>query len=394
MVAVLGIFMGCMKEPEAFPYNLYGEVNSIRIDPDSTSYFQSYRSAPEMGSVHKLFYGGEEGYSGIYSLIEMNPVEASFFVDTVFSSDSSTYSVMTIDNVDLILSLYDANDSLALPVVNYFSTDGDTNLFSQTESSYFTVDGNLTTVEAGNVTVDSDTLGNTAFRVDITDIFEEFILDTIRLNSNTFKISGNESLDSLISFYPTKMEVNYQRVTDYTDSTRFDTLSTTFTTRKKLTIMNPESWEESDDRFSVGRAKGIKSILSFNLDTLLTLSDSVVIKDTDLYLQVDNDEELSPGYKIVAYPLADSVDFDLFTVEERDTTNLEFLGSQSAVLDSSDYFVKMNLRSFAAYLQMGHLDRYQLQLSSSADNDPFIIHSFINDDSFKPYLKVRYVVTK
>ena len=393
-IMVLSTFVGCTRDPESFPIEQYGEIVSIRIDPDTTSFFRSYRSAPEMGGVKKLYYGNQEGYSDIYALVELSSVEPTFFLDTLYNSDSSQYSLMDVDNVALIFSLHAAEVTLYPPNVYYFSSDGDTNLFSQTESSYFTVNPNLVLTASGNVTDEIDTLDNASFKFDITDIFEEYILDTLRLNSNTFKIIGNESIDHLIPFGSPIMEVHYFRTNVNSDSTWMDTITTTFTTKKKLTIVNPTLWEEGVDRFTVGRAKGIKSLLRFNLDTLHTLSDSILIKDADLYLQVDNDEELTQGYSLLIYPLKDSVDINNFTVEERDTTQLELAGSQSTTLDTTDHFVRVNLRNYLSYIQFGHLERFDLQLTSSPDNDPFIIHSFINDESFHPYLKVRYVVTK
>ncbi len=396
LVVFIIILAGCIKDPEPFPSDdIHGEINSIRIDPDATSYFQSFRSAPEMGSVNKLFYGNYEGYSDIYSLLEFYSVESSFFLDTLYSVDSSRYSWMYVDHVDLFLSLYNAADTLTPPFVYYYSTDGDTNFFSQSESSYFTVDPSLSVTETGEIGVESDTLGNASFKIDVTNIFNEFILDSLRLNSNTFKIVSSIDQDSVVGFYPSKMEVSYYRTTEdiNLDSTWIDTLTTAFATKQKLTVVNPLDWEETGGRFTIGRAKGVKSILSFNLDTLLTLSNSTVIKDADLILQSDQNQQLIPGFKVLAYPLADSVDFDVYNIEVMDTTKLEFLGAQTTVQDSTDHYLTFKMRNFASYLQMGHLNRYQLQLSSSAENNPFIIYSFINDGSFHPYLKVRYVVT-
>ena len=159
-IMVLSTFVGCTRDPESFPIEQYGEIVSIRIDPDTTSFFRSYRSAPEMGGVKKLYYGNQEGYSDIYALVELSSVEPTFFLDTLYNSDSSQYSLMDVDNVALIFALHAAEDTLYPPNVYYFSSDGDTNLFSQTESSYFTVNPNLVLTASGNVTDEIDTLDN------------------------------------------------------------------------------------------------------------------------------------------------------------------------------------------------------------------------------------------
>ncbi|MBC8216497.1 MAG: hypothetical protein H8E64_08320 [Candidatus Marinimicrobia bacterium] len=396
-LATLSIFIGCTREPEPSPDDsIVGTIMSFRLDPDSTSYFRSYRSSPEMGGVSELFYGSQEGYSDIYSLVEITPVEADFFLDTLYSADSLIMSVFSINAVYFTLNLVTSEDTITPPELFYFSSDGDTNLFSQEESSFFTfnIDGNLQTTSSGAVTIVTDTLDNSSFQFDVTDIFQEFILDTNRLNSFTYKIIGGERMDSLVAFNAPKMDVHYFRISENTDSTWTDTLTTTFSTIEKLTIVNPGDWVENEGRFSIGRAKGLKSILKFNLDTLNTFSDSIVFKDADLYLQRDGDEFENAGYKVLSYPLRDSVDMNLFSVEVMDTTSLEFIGASSAFTDTTDNYVILNLRNFIAYLHLGQLSRYELQLSSSAENNPFITQTFINDDTFHPYIKVRYVVTK
>lgn len=396
-LATLSIFIGCTREPEPSPDDsIVGTIMSFRLDSDSTSYFRSYRSSPEMGGVSELFYGSQEGYSDIYSLVEITPVEADFFLDTLYSADSLIMSVFSIDAVYFTLNLVTSEDTITPPELFYFSSDGDTNLFSQEESSFFTfnIDGNLQTTSSGAVTIVTDTLDNSSFQFDVTEIFQEFILDTNRLNSFTYKIIGGEMMDSLVAFNAPKMDVHYFRISENTDSTWTDTLTTTFSTIEKLTIVNPGDWVENEGRFSIGRAKGLKSILKFNLDTLNTFSDSIVFKDADLYLQRDGDEFENAGYKVLSYPLRDSVDMNLFSVEVMDTTSLEFIGASSAFTDTTDNYVILNLRNFIAYLHLGQLSRYELQLSSSAENNPFITQTFINDDTFHPYIKVRYVVTK
>ncbi len=396
-LATLSIFIGCTREPEPSPDDsIVGTIMSFRLDSDSTSYFRSYRSSPEMGGVSELFYGSQEGYSDIYSLVEITPVEADFFLDTLYSADSLIMSVFSIDAVYFTLNLVTSEDTITPPELFYFSSDGDTNLFSQEESSFFTfnIDGNLQTTSSGAVTIVTDTLDNSSFQFDVTEIFQEFILDTNRLNSFTYKIIGGEMMDSLVAFNAPKMDVHYFRISENTDSTWTDTLTTTFSTIEKLTIVNPGDWVENEGRFSIGRAKGLKSILKFNLDTLNTFSDSIVFKDADLYLQRDGDEFENAGYKVLSYPLRDSVDMNLFSVEVMDTTSLEFIGASSAFTDTTDNYVILNLRNFIAYLHLGQLSRYELQLSSSAENNSFITQTFINDDTFHPYIKVRYVVTK
>ncbi len=394
-LAILSIFIGCSRDPEPSPDDsIVGTIMSFRLDPDSTSYFRSYRSSPEMGGVSELYYGSQEGYSDIYSLVEITPVEAEFFLDTLYSADSLTMSVFSIDTVYFTLGLVSQEDTITPPELFYYSSDADTNIFSQSESSFFSIDNSLQTTSSGFVTIVTDTLENSSFQFDVTEIFQEFILDTNRLNSFTFKIIGDEMMESMVAFNAPNMEVHYFRISENTDSTWTDTLTTAFSTIEKLTIVNPGDWVENEGRFSIGRAKGLKSILKFNLDTLDTFSDSIVFKDADLYLQRDGDEFENAGYKVLSYPLKDSVDMNLFSAEVMDTTNLEFIGAISALTDTTDNYVILNLRNFIAYLHLGQLSRYELQLSSSAENNPFITQTFINDDTFHPYIKVRYVVTK
>ena len=140
------LFFSCSEEP--IPYELSeGDVISFRIDPDSTSYFRSYRTAPEMGGLSELYYGQRDGFSEIYSLVEVYPVSTPFFLDTTYSSDSTSYySVDSIESVTFSLTLVDSSNSQYHPVLSYFSDDGDTTIFLENESSFYTIDTTPLTV--------------------------------------------------------------------------------------------------------------------------------------------------------------------------------------------------------------------------------------------------------
>jgi len=91
--------------------------------------------------------------------------------------------------------------------------------------------------------------------------------------------------------------------------------------------------------------------------------------------------------------LKDSIsinDFDLFSVEQMDTTALEFIGATFSTVDS---LLILNVRDFVNYIYLNQLTHYELQLSSSTGNDPFSTLTFINSEPFKPYIIMRYVAT-
>ncbi|HJL78728.1 MAG TPA: hypothetical protein QF355_05460, partial [Candidatus Marinimicrobia bacterium] len=70
---------------------------------------------------------------------------------------------------------------------------------------------------------------------------------------------------------------------------------------------------------------------------------------------------------------------------------LEFIGATSSTVDS---LLILNVRDFVNYIYLNQLTHYELQLSSSpANDDPFSIVTFINDNTFKPYILMRYVAT-
>ena len=382
------LFFSCSEEP--IPYELSeGDVISFRIDPDSTSYFRSYQTAPEMGGLSELYYGQRDRFSEIYSLVEVYPVSAPFFLDTTYSSDSTSYNfVDSIKSVTFFLTLVDSSNSQYHPVLSFFSGDGATN-FNQDVYSFVIIDSTMELADQAISFV--DTLENVHFSFDATSLFNEYMLDTTHLNSYTFKISGDEETDSLVAFTNPRFEVHYSInnviLDEAVDTTWIDTVS--FSAKYELTIVDPEFWEE-DTTFSIGRAKGVKSILRFNLDTLSMLPDNIIFKDADLYLKC---ETTINSFKVFAYPLKDSIsinDFDLFSVEQMDTTALEFIGATSSTADS---LLILNVRDFVNYIYLNQLTHYELQLSSSMDNDPFSTLTFINAGPFKPYIIMRYVAT-
>ncbi len=386
------LFFSCSEEP--IPYELSeGDVISFRIDPDSTSYFRSYQTAPEMGGLSELYYGKRDGFSEIYSLVEVYPVSSPFFLDTTYSSDSTSYNfVDSIKSVTFSLTLVDSSNSQYHPVLSYFSGDVDTTIFLENESSFYAIDPTLEKIGFDSPISSTDTLGNVHFLFDATSLFNDYMLDTTRLNSYTFKISGDGETDSLVTFTNPRLEVHYSInnviLDDAVDTTWIDTA--TYTARYKLILVNPDEWEEGESTFSIGRAKGLKSILRFNLDTLSMLPDNIIFKDADLYLKCDTTIN---SFKVFAYPLKDSIsinDFDLFSVEQMDTTALEFIGATSSTVDS---LLILNVRDFVNYIYLNQLTHYELQLSSSMGNDPFSTLTFINAGPFKPYLIMRYVAT-
>lgn len=387
------LFFSCSEEP--IPYELSeGDVISFRIDPDLTSYFRSYQTAPEMGGLSELYYGQRDGFSEIYSLVEVYPISAPFFLDTTYSSDSTSYYfVDSIESVTFSLTLENASDSLSSPELVYFSGDGDTTIFLENESSFYTVDSTLEKIGFDSPISSTDTLENIHFLFDVTSLFNNYMLDTTRLSSYTFKINGDGETDSLVAFTNPKLEVHYSINNvipdDAGDSTWIDTVTFTFTAKYELTIVDPGIWAE-DTTFSIGRAKGVKSILRFNLDTLSMLPDNIIFKDADLYLKCDTTIN---SFKVFAYPLKDSIsinDIDLFSVEQMDTTALEFIGATSSTVDS---LLTLNVRDFVNYIYLNQLNHYELQLSSSTGNDPFSTLTFINSGPFKPYIIMRYVAT-
>ena len=385
------LFFSCSEEP--IPYELSeGDVISFRIDPDSTSYFRSYQTAPEMGGLSELYYGKRDGFSEIYSLVEVYPVSAPFFLDTTYSSDSTSYNfVDSIKSVTFSLTLVDSSNSQYHPVLSYFSGDVDTTIFLENESSFYAIDPTLEKIGFDSPISSTDTLGNVHFLFDATSLFNDYMLDTTRLNSYTFKISGDGETDSLVTFTNPRLEVHYSInnvILDYAvDTTWIDTVA--FSAKYELTIVDPGIWAE-DTTFSIGRAKGVKSILRFNLDTLSMLPDNIIFKDADLYLKCDTTIN---SFKVFAYPLKDSIsinDIDLFSVEQMDTTALEFIGATSSTVDS---LLILNVRDFVNYIYLNQLTHYELQLSSSTGNDPFSTLTFINAGPFKPYIIMRYVAT-
>ena len=391
------LFFSCSEEP--IPYELSeGDVISFRIDPDPTSFFRSYQTAPEMGGLPELYYGQRDGFSEIYTLVEVYPVSTPFFLDTTYSSDSTSYNfVDSIKSVTFSLTLENADDSLSFPELFYYSGDGDTTIFLENESSFYTVGSTLEKIELDSLISFTDTLENVHFSFDATSLFNNYMLDITRLNSYTFKISGDGETDSLVAFTNPKLEVQFSRTMEIPDSTWDSTWvdTATYTARYKLIIVNPGEWEEGDSTtFSIGRAKGLKSILRFNLDTLSMLPDNIIFKDADLYLKCENTVTKS-SFKVLAYPLNDSLDDNQFSKETRDSTNVnDLIGNTSAIIDTLDGFLVLNVRNYLNYIYLEQLPQYGLQLSSSIDNDdPFSIVTFINDNTFKPYILMRYVAT-
>ena len=144
-ISVSFLYLSCSEEPIRYELEI-GEIESFRLDADYLSYFRSYQSSPEMG-LSNLYYGKQSGYSDIYSLIELNEISPSFFLETTWTSDSSGYNVL----IDSIFFSIQVDTFTFSPRLFYFSGNGDTSIFSQDSSSYYTIDSNLEVSEVGGL---------------------------------------------------------------------------------------------------------------------------------------------------------------------------------------------------------------------------------------------------
>lgn len=107
------LYLSCSEEPIRYELEI-GEIESFRLDADSLSYFRTYQSSPEMGGLSKLYYGQTIEYPEIYSLVEVNPVNVPFFLDTTFFIDTTSTPHDTI-SYQFVNSIESVSFSLTFP---------------------------------------------------------------------------------------------------------------------------------------------------------------------------------------------------------------------------------------------------------------------------------------
>jgi hypothetical protein len=394
MLAVFIALSGCSDNEIPFEVpQTYLNLDTLRINDIKT---MTYQTPPSMGNTPSLYFGSENGYNNLFSLVQIAPIASAgeiiniaALLDPDFTIDSLVFSITyDSDSIDTstefdIFYFPDHPDSIFSELSHYKNINEDN------------VDGAewlSTAIMTQTVPESTETIfPELRFSIPLDNDFLNFFSDTTDGSRNrTIMIKEREEIDRIISFKSRESLVTPNLETYYHDDD--NNYSSTFLALRDITILEPASLTEEDTAFvTINRAKGLKSIIQISLDSTLVNSKQILIMSADLNLFL-NDRN-TEYYKISSSPLLDTVEVRKFWIEEVDEINVDGNVLLNDTLQAD--LMKSQLRPYLQALNDQLLDNLGLKLYSNINSDPFRSVHFYHQspimDSMNPYINVLYV---
>jgi hypothetical protein len=394
MLAVFIALSGCSDNEIPFEVpQTYLNLDTLRINDIKT---MTYQTPPSMGNTPSLYFGSENGYNNLFSLVQIAPIASAgeiiniaALLDPDFTIDSLVFSITyDSDSIDTstefdIFYFPDHPDSIFSELSHYKNINEDN------------VDGAewlSTAIMTQTVPESTETIfPELRFSIPLDNDFLNFFSDTTEGSRNrTIMIKEREEIDRIISFKSRESLVTPNLETYYHDDD--NNYSSTFLALRDITILEPASLTEEDTAFvTINRAKGLKSIIQISLDSTLVNSKQILIMSADLNLFL-NDRN-TEYYRISSSPLLDSVEVRKFWIEEVDEINVDGNVLLNDTLQAD--LMKSQLRPYLQALNDQLLDNLGLKLYSNINSDPFrSVHFYHHStimDSMNPYINVLYV---
>jgi hypothetical protein len=394
MLAVFIALSGCSDNEIPFEVpQTYLNLDTLRINDIKT---MTYQTPPSMGNTPSLYFGSENGYNNLFSLVQIAPIASAgeiiniaALLDPDFTIDSLVFSITyDSDSIDTstefdIFYFPDHPDSIFSELSHYKNINEDN------------VDGAewlSTAIMTQTVPESTETIfPELRFSIPLDNDFLNFFSDTTDGSRNrTIMIKEREEIERIISFKSRESLVTPNLETYYHDDD--NNYSSTFLALRDITILEPASLTEEDTAFvTINRAKGLKSIIQISLDSTLVNSKQILIMSADLNLFL-NDRN-TEYYKISSSPLLDTVEVRKFWIEEVDEINVDGNVLLNDTLQAD--LMKSQLRPYLQALNDQLLDNLGLKLYSNINSDPFrSVHFYHHStimDSMNPYINVLYV---
>jgi len=399
------LFFSCSEEP--IPYDLSDaplHVDSLILYNKVSGF--TYQVPPEMGNLDKLYLGNDGGFINEFILLQ---ISSSSYGTSLSSLLADT---VTIDSA--FLELIFSNDSIPNPEPPPFQLS----FFTKNDSIFHENDshnGNFSLEVLDSVLINTSSLTeaepDSTEEITPTLIFD--VTDSMRviadtLNSHTFLISLVDEYNGLIAFNSRESNANpklsvYYRKFIPSEGEDKDTLilgNTFYTVKDVSIIIPPDTTLDYVSNLYVGRALGLKSILSINLDTLQFLPAQTIFR-TKSYLNLPYDITLiADKITIKAFPLADTVDsagYVFFSEGDPYSEHSDYDYLLETSWNTNDGFITINIQTLLQYVHFGELNNLGIKLYSSLDNDPFKTIHFSNFNNEinpleNPFISIQYVI--
>jgi len=404
-IYVLLLFSNCERKPINSPIgDTAGMIrDTIIYNIDSFT----YQSPPNIGTFPNLYFGSDSGYDCRFTLINIDDYSSDLAItfpgltDTLIESIDSLFFIITSADTIMPEETYH---------LNYFQSSESDSLFNEVSSNYLNLEDSSQIITMLNaplvstaITSIEDTVATHPFvKFNLTDNIDDIIpsfADTVGgIKNRSFVVWKEESAAGISSFFSRNttsfrpsLQVHYQKNIgiDTSGVVIIDTLVKSFYPDNDVSIIYPPALIAADTSLiSVGRAKGLQSILEFDVDSN-TFPVQSVIRSAELTLYPDTSNSDLGDFTIGLYSISDS-----FAVADPDGDPYliqidlpdPIVGANAVVLDIKTLVGAVTLKQF---------ENYGIKLFSTSANDPFEIARFDSDTSsmndFRPRLRVIYV---
>jgi hypothetical protein len=394
MLIVFIILSSCSDK--AIPFEIpktYLNLDTLRINDIKT---MTYQTPPSMGNTPSLYFGSENGYNNLFSLVQISPIAAAgeiiniaALLDPDFTIDSLVFSI-TYDSDSL-------NTSAEFDI--YYFPDHPDSLFNELSHYKNINEDNVVGAEWLSTSTLTQTVPESTetnypelkFSIPLASNFLDFFSDTTDGGRNrTFMIKEREEIDRILGFKSRESLVSPKLVTYYQDDD--NNYSSTFIASRDITILEPAALTEEDTAYiTISRAKGLKSIIQISVDSTLVNSEQILIMSANLSLFLK--DQNTDYYKISSSPLSDIVEVRKFWIEAEDEVNVKTNVLLNDTLQKD--LMKSQLRPYLQALNDQLFDNLGLKLYSNINSDPFrsvhFYHHSTVADSMNPFIRVLYV---
>lgn len=394
MLIVFIILSSCSDK--AIPFEIpktYLNLDTLRINDIKT---MTYQTPPSMGNTPSLYFGSENGYNNLFSLVQISPIAAAgeiiniaALLDPDFTIDSLVFSI-TYDSDSL-------NTSAEFDI--YYFPDHPDSIFNELSHYKNINEDNIVGAEWLSTSTLTQTVPESTetnypelkFSIPLASNFLDFFGDTTDGGRNrTFMIKEREEIDRILDFKSRESLVSPKLVTYYQDDD--NNYSSTFIASRDITILEPAALTEEDTAYiTISRAKGLKSIIQISVDSTLVNSEQILIMSANLSLFLK--DQNTDYYKISSSPLSDTVEVRKFWIEAEDEIKVKTNVLLNDTLQKD--LMKSQLRPYLQALNDQLFDNLGLKLYSNINSDPFrsvhFYHHSTVADSMNPFIRVLYV---
>ena len=389
------ILISC--EEAALPIN--GDGTPLSVDTVSFPVISTitYQTPPNMGDSEYLYFGKKDDYEFLYTLLTFDSVAIGGGYPFEYYNDS----LIIADSMKLTLRFTsDSIDNNSQFQLRFFPQSGDS-VFNEYETNYKNFDPVIASKVISQAEMASDSIDSVNTKVTLNFIIDTTVINVFKDTSFTnfnrsFLIELKDNQSSQFKFHSSELgggdgpELKLYYRTLLSDTVVTDSSYRTYSILEDLSVIKPPLIISDDTTYiSVGRAKGLKSLLLVDMEGW-TLPNRSVIKSAQLILTRVQTDTIN-GFSVNSYPLTIDGIYSAFHSYDVDPYKVDIgLMASSSIVNN---ILKIDHRKVSTEIGRAGRKNYGFKLQSNTNNDPFKIinfHSLLNENYY-PVMRVLYV---